>query len=382
MKAINKKILAGTIAASFVLGVGFVGSLHNQAFAATDSTSTTAQTQKTAKNGSSFGGFGNHGDRGGRMGGSNQGAPAGKGMGGMHGGNLLKEAATILGTDESSLQTSLQGGQTLLDLATAAGLSEDDFVAKLVAAETTSINAQVTAGTLTQDQADKLTADLATRIKNQVENKGFAGKNGGFSGAPGASGGKGMGGRSGGNLLKEAATILGTDESTLQTSLQGGQSLLDLATAAGLSEDDFLAKLTAAETASINEQVTAGTLTQTQADQMISDLSTRLKQRIENAGIQGGKDGQGHGGKGFGFGGFESLTTILGITQDELKTQLDAGKSVAEVASAQGISEDDLISKLKDSMNDKLKQFVEDKHQKPAAPASGAETGDSTAAVN
>jgi len=350
MKAISRKIIAGTIAASFVLGVGFVGTLHNQAFAATDSSTSTTQ---AATKGHGFGG--GFGDRGGRM-------------GGAHGGSIVKEAATILGTDESTLQTSLQGGKTLLDLATAPGLSEDDFVAKLVAAETASIDAQVTAGTLTQDQADKFKSDLSARVKSQVENKGFGGREGG-----GFQGSKGLNGSRGGSLLKEAATILGTDESTLQTSLQGGKTLLDLATAAGLSEDDFVAKLVAAETASIDAQVTAGTLTQDQADKFKTDLSTRVKNQVENkgfggregGGFQGGKGGRGD--KGLGFGGFDSLTTILGITQDELKTQLDAGTSIADIAAAKGISEDDLISKLKDGMSDQLKQFVEAKHQKPSA---------------
>jgi ribosomal protein S13 len=352
MKNISKKIVAGTIAASFVLGVGFVGSLHNQAFAATDSSTT--QTQ-TAKNDRGFGGgFGNHGGR----------------MGGARGGNIVKEAATILGTDESSIQTSLQGGKTLLDLATVVGLSEDDFVAKLVAAETASIDAKVTAGTLTQDQADKFKTNLSTSVKSQIESKSFGGSDGGFRGD------KGLGGVRGGNIVKEAATILGTDESSIQTSLQGGKMLLDIATAAGLSEDDFVAKLVEAEKSSIAAQVTAGTLTQAQADQITSNLSTQLKQRIENTGAQGG--GGGHSGKGNGFGGFESATTILGITQDELKTQLDAGQSIADIAAAKGISEDDLISKLKESMNDRLKQFVENKHQKLAADASNTDS----AAVN
>ncbi|MFC5452482.1 hypothetical protein [Paenibacillus aestuarii] len=176
-----------------------------------------------------------------------------------------------------------------------------------------------------------------------------------------------------GNLLKEAATILGTDESSLQTSLQGGKTLLDLATAAGLSEDDFVAKLVTAETTVIDAQVTAGKLAQDQADKFKTDLSTRVKNKtdlstrvknqVEDKGFGGLKGG--HGDKGFGFGGYDSLTTILGITQDDLKTQLDAGTSIAEIAAAKGISEDDLVSKLKDGMTDQLKKFVEATHQKP-----------------
>jgi hypothetical protein len=179
----------------------------------------------------------------------------------------------------------------------------------------------------------------------------------------------GRGGFGGGNLVKEAATVLGQQESNLQTSLQSGKTLLDIAKAAGLTEDDFLAKLVDAEKTNIASQVTAGKLTQDQADKIVSGLSDRLKQQIEHAGPMGDPGRGGHGGPG-GFGGPmgnpDLLAGILGITQDDLRTQLDSGTSIADLAAAKGISEDDLISKIKDGMTDSIKNFVEAKHVKPA----------------
>ncbi|UJF32861.1 hypothetical protein [Paenibacillus hexagrammi] len=313
-----------------------------------------------------------------------QGGPAGH-QGGFHGGNIVKETATVLGIEESAVQASLQEGKTLLEIATAAGLTEDDFVAKLVAAETAAIDEQVTAGSLTQDQADQIKTDLSSRVKQQVENKGF-GNRGGF---PGGNGGP-MGGQRGpggfgGGLEKEAATILGVEESSIQDSLKDGKTLVQVAEAAGMTEADFLAKLVEAKQTAIAADVTAGKITQEQADKMTGNLSDHLKQQIENPRPQGGPGGRPDGGRGFGggmMGSSEALTTILGMTQDELKTERDAGKSIVEIAAAKGISEDDLISKLKESMTDALKKFVEDTHQKPAAPApdaSAAPTADSSA---
>jgi hypothetical protein len=186
----------------------------------------------------------------------------------------------------------------------------------------------------------------------------------------------GRGGFGGGNLAKEAATVLGQQESDIQTSLQSGKTLLDIAKAAGLTEDDFLAKLVDAEKTNIASQVTAGKLTQDQADKIVSGLSDRLKQQIERIGPMGGPGRGGHGGHGgpgdFGgpMGNPDLLASILGITKDELRTQLDSGTSIADLAAAKGISEDDLISKIKDGMTDSIKNFVEAKHVKPAnAPA-------------
>ncbi|RTD99929.1 hypothetical protein, partial [Paenibacillus whitsoniae] len=78
MKKISRKIIAGSLVASFVVGVGLVGALHNQAFADTAVGSSTTTTQM-GHGGKGFGdrGFGPRG--------------------GFGGGNIVKETATILG---------------------------------------------------------------------------------------------------------------------------------------------------------------------------------------------------------------------------------------------------------------------------------------------
>ncbi|MFD0694627.1 hypothetical protein ACFQZT_11035 [Paenibacillus sp. GCM10027628] len=348
MKTIGKKILTGTMIASFVLGVGFVGALHNNVFAASASSSvsgsTTAQKADKGWGGQGRGGFGDHGGR-------------------FFGGNVIKETATILSVEQTAVEDALKSGKTLAAFAQEKGLTEADYLQKLIAAETTAINAQVTAGTITQAQADKAISGLSDQLTKQIENKGFGNK-GGFPG-----GGKGFGG---GRLTEQAATALGVDQSAVEEALKAGKTLAAFAQEKGVSEADFLQKLVAAETTSINAEVTAGKLTQDQADKMVSNLSDRLTKQIENTGPVGGFEGGrrgGHGG-GMGFGNPEVLTQVLGLTQDELRTELQAGKSIADIASAKGISEDDLISKIKDGMTDSIKKFVEDKHTRPAGDTS------------
>ncbi|MGQ7890820.1 hypothetical protein [Paenibacillus sp. WC2504] len=345
MKNISRKILTGSLIASFVLGVGFVGALHNQAYADTISPSANDMTQKAGfgKGGKGFG------DRG-----------------GFRGGNVLKETATILGVEESAVQEALKAGKTLAAFAEEKGLTKEDYLQKLVAAETTSITDQVTAGKLTQEQADKIVAGLSDQLTKQIDGTGFkVGFGGGFQGGfPGGDrGGKGHGGD---KLLEETATILSVEPSAVQEALKAGKTLSAFAVEKGLTEADFVAKLVAAETTAINTEVTAGKLTQEQADKMLADLSYRVTKQVQSTRPEGGPEGRGDhrgpGGPGFGmFGNPEALTQILGITQEELRTELEAGKSIADVASAKGISEDDLISKIKDSMTDGIKKQVEQK---------------------
>lgn len=340
MKNIGRKILTGSLVASFVLGVGFVGALHNQAFADTvTGTSTSTSTQNAGPGGKGRGDFG---DRG-----------------GFKGANVVKETATILGVEESVVQDALKADKTLAAFAEEKGLEKADFLQKLVAAETASITADVTAGKITQAQADTILKGLTDQLTKRIEANGFKG---GFPGGEGGRGGMGKG--HGGNLVEQTATILSVEQSVVQDALKAGKTLSAFAVEKGLTEADYVAKLVAAETTAINAEVTAGKITQAQADEMLSGLSDRLTKQVQSTRPEGGRDGRGggHGGPGGGlFGNPEVLTQILGITQDELRTELEAGKSILDVATAKGISEDDLVSKIKDGMTDFIKKHVEQK---------------------
>ncbi len=82
--------------------------------------------------------------------------------------------------------------------------------------------------------------------------------------------------------------------------------------------------------------VSDGTLTQEQADKVASTLAAKMP--------AGGRGGD-HGGRG-GFGGLSTAATAIGVTEDELRTQLQAGKSVADVATANGVSEQTVIDAI------------------------------------
>src|SRR5205807_112338 len=89
--------------------------------------------------------------------------PGGRGFG--HGGDDFTAAAGYLGLTESALATQLEAGKTLAQVADAtSGKSAAGLVAALVAAEKTEIAAAVTAGRLTQAQADAILPTLQARF--------------------------------------------------------------------------------------------------------------------------------------------------------------------------------------------------------------------------
>ena len=112
-------------------------------------------------------------------------------------GDDLAGAATYLGVSQSDLQTDLQSGKTLAQIANAtSGKSSSGLIAALVAASKTRLEAAVTAGTLTQAQADQFTAILKERVTGMVNGvrpaHGGFGRPGGFGGTPPSGSGGGF----------------------------------------------------------------------------------------------------------------------------------------------------------------------------------------------
>lgn len=147
----------------------------------------------------------------------------------------LEAAATYLGTTTANLETQLQAGKTLAQIASAtSGKSTAGLIAALVAAEKTEIAAAVKANKLTQAQADAITANLQQRFTDLVNgvhpNRGPGGPHGFGDHGP----------------LDAAATYLGLSQSALMTQLQAGKTLAQIANAtSGKSAAGLIAALVA-----------------------------------------------------------------------------------------------------------------------------------------
>ena len=141
-------------------------------------------------------------------------------------------------------------------------------------------------------------------------------------------------------IIGTAALAAGTAGAVAATGDHAKQETAVLSDAAKRLEttpEKLRAALAAAEDAQLDAQVKAGTLTQTQAD----EIKARRKASGSVLGHLGGPGGRGHhGGRGPGGGGTSSPTAAkaLGITRAELREQLEAGKTLAQIAKAEGKS--------------------------------------------
>lgn len=181
-------------------------------------------------------------------------------------------AAGVLGVGVAAL-----GAPTIAAAATGTS-TESSSVAGRLAGIKDALKGLVSDGTITQEQADK----VATTLEEKLPQRGR----------------DGFGGRGFGRGLDHAvaADALGLSEADLRTQLQAGTSLADIAAAKDVDKTVLIDKLVAAAEKRLTEAVTAGRLTQAQADAAKADLRDHVARHVEQAGLPG-RGGRGPGGR-------------------------------------------------------------------------------------
>ncbi len=155
--------------------------------------------------------------------------------------------------------------------------------------------ALVTKGTITQAQADAITAALtaaeAAAIANRPANVGRP--------DPAAT-------------IALISSTIGVDAATIQKRLAAGETL---AAIAGAKKDALIAALVADETKRIDAAVTAGKLTAAQATTMKSTLTAHVTEEVNSTRPLGGKGGdKGDRGGKFGKGGHGPKGGVAGTS--------------------------------------------------------------------
>jgi DNA-binding phage protein len=174
--------------------------------------------------------------------------------------NVLATAATYIGVTEADLRTELQTGKTLAEIAVAHGKTRDGLIAALSAAATAQITTAV-------DQPGTTFADKVGR--------------------------GGPGGMRITNDIAAAAAYIGTTEADLRTKLQAGQTLTQIATAAGKTRDGLIAAMVADGNAKIDAALAAGTITAAQATERKAALAAHVTAKVDEVRTGGGPGGRG-----------------------------------------------------------------------------------------
>jgi hypothetical protein len=159
-------------------------------------------------------------------------APNGKAPG-FRGGANFTALAQFFGMSTSDLQTAFKNGQSLAQIAQAHGKSTDDLKAFLTSQLKTKLDAAVSAGKMTSQQEQDALSKMSSHLDQMINAK------------PGSrpSGLRGGGRGYGGQWLQGIAGFLGISQSDLNTALQNGQTLAQIAQAHGKTAADLKAFL-------------------------------------------------------------------------------------------------------------------------------------------
>jgi hypothetical protein len=123
-----------------------------------------------------------------------------------------------------------------------------------------------------------ITADQLTTVVATLE---AAGPTGGGPGGPGHGGpGRGRGGP--GHGIEAAATALGMTIDELHTALEGGQTIAAVAAEKGVDVQTVIDAMVAEANTHLAERVTAGDLTQAEADARLAEITTRITDTVNN----------------------------------------------------------------------------------------------------
>jgi hypothetical protein len=175
------------------------------------------------------------------------------------------------------------------------------------------------------------------------------GSNPGTTDVQGDHGGRGGHGGPGGldaDDLTAAAKALGMTEADLTTALNGGKTAATVAKDKGVAIAKVIDAIVAADKAEIAAAVKAGTMTQAQADQQLADLAAHVTDEVN--GVAGGHGGKGdHGGPGgLDADDLTAAAKALGLTEADLTTALNSGKTAAAVAKEKGIDVQKVIDAI------------------------------------
>jgi hypothetical protein len=147
-----------------------------------------------------------------------------------------------------------------------------------------------------------------------------------------------------GIVSQEVLDLLKLDQAAFKEKIKAGATLAEIAAGQGVSRDSLKKALTD----SFNKKLEAKK----------QDFTDHLDKMIDSD-LQAGK----HAGWGKGFRvplDFSAVAQLLGLTADQVKEQLNAGKSLADLAANKGVDVQKLIDAQKAAVTSSINQAVKD----------------------
>lgn len=279
--------------------------------------------------------------------------PGGRGPGGMGGRGpgalveIVRDVTEATDLTAREVTEAIMSGQTVAEILTANGADPEAFVQESLTQARERLTQQVTDGKLTQEEADTRLAQREADLRAFV----FEGTlpEGGIEGRPGEQG----------RPIVQLAQILveqaGLELPNVMQSLRDGKTLTTLIEEAGKEVAVVKQATIDVATIAINAAVSDGTLTQERADQMIANLETTIDRLLTGDLKPGMEDGRGpRGGRRIAA----AVAEATGLTVEEVRAEVDAGKTLADVLASKNITVETFVQEQLQPMKDHLAEEV------------------------
>lgn len=273
------------------------------------------------------------------------------GKGGIRAAINNTELAALLSMTSDELKQALKSGKSLATIAGDQGVEVQKVIDLEIKALTTALDQQLKDGKITQEEYDSSKIKLAETAK-EIVNGTFVHKGG-----------------SGHGLFKAAVRtnadiqkLLGLTSDELSTQLKAGKSLATIAGEKNVPVQSVIDLAAKAITAELDLQLKEAKITQTQYDTLKANISTHATDIVNGTSI-GGKMGRGGHDGGLGRTNIlddAALATLLGMTTDELETEVKAGKSLATIAGEKNVAIQTVIDQVTKSLTADLTEKLAD----------------------
>lgn len=177
-------------------------------------------------------------------------------------------------------------------------------------------------------------------------------------------------------IIEEVLERLGLDELELKNYWENGETLLDFALSKGITKEKLIQTFRDVITEKLNELVKEGKISETEKENILLNLDTRIEDFITKTppfgkGVRIGRGnppidktpGEPPVDKGFLFNGLglmEEVLNRLNLSVDEFRSAVKDGKSLLEFAQSKGITKDELVTVVKEVVIQKINQLVTD----------------------
>ena len=165
-------------------------------------------------------------------------------------------------------------------------------------------------------------------------------------------------------LLHATVMATGMTEAEVRAQLQAGKSLQAVAESKGKTAADVIASARTTLKTRLDQEVKDGNITQAQADTRLADFDSKAPQLMQQTGDPKTNTPRGTGREKRGDSHqhllLSATATVTGLTEAQVHTELQAGKSLQAVAESKGKTAADVIASARTTLKTRLDQEVKD----------------------